>query len=91
MNTKQLNALRVQQDQEQDEVIDELIVNVRGLKQGGKAINEELTEQEKMLQVVVGVCRLWTTRWITTSIACRQPDADWPSCWSRAATAAWFR
>lgn len=49
MNTKQLNALRAQQDQEQDEVIDELIVNVRGLKQGGKAIGEELTEQEKML------------------------------------------
>jgi archaellum component FlaC len=40
MSTKQLNNLREKQEQEQDEVIDELITNVKNLKQGGKAINE---------------------------------------------------
>jgi hypothetical protein len=88
MTTKQLNSLRAKQEDEQEEVIDELIVNVKNLKHGGKAINEELTEQEKLLQVRQGVCRLWTIRWTTTSITCRPPGADWPSCSSLAATAA---
>lgn len=39
MTTKQLNSLRAKQEEEQEEVIDELIVNVKNLKQGGKAIN----------------------------------------------------
>ena len=39
MTTKQLNNLREDQDNEQAKVLDELIVNVKNLKQGGKAIN----------------------------------------------------
>jgi hypothetical protein len=43
MNTKDLNALRLQQEKDQEEVIDELIGNVKNLKNGGKAIGEELS------------------------------------------------
>lgn len=39
MSTKELNELRAQQDKEQEDVIDELIGNVKNLKSGGKAIN----------------------------------------------------
>ena len=73
MSTKELNALRQKQDEEQEEVLDELIVGVQNLKKGGKEIDNELTEQEKLLGVGSELGRLWTTRWTTTSRAWGRP------------------
>lgn len=43
MSIKDLNALREKQEKEQEDAIEEMIGNVKNLKNGGKAINEELT------------------------------------------------
>ena len=50
-------------------MLDELIVGVKNLKKGAGEINNELTEQEKLLGVVGGRVRPWTTKWTTTSRA----------------------
>jgi hypothetical protein len=39
LTTKELNDLKLKQEQEQDDVLDELIHNVKTLKGGGKAIH----------------------------------------------------
>jgi hypothetical protein len=43
LSAKDLQRIRVEQENEQEEVLDELIQNVRGLKGGQVAIKEELS------------------------------------------------
>ncbi len=73
MKSQDLHQLRGQQENEQDEVLDELINNVRVLKGGQNNIGGELTEQEKLIDVLISGPRLWTTRWTTISIICLRP------------------
>lgn len=73
MKSQDLHQLRGQQENEQDEVLDELINNVRVLKGGQNNIGGELTEQEKLIDVLISGPRLWTTRWTTISTICLRP------------------
>ena len=48
--TQTLSAKDLQKTrEEQEEVLDDLIQNVRGLKEGQVAITEELTDKQKLL------------------------------------------
>lgn len=60
MNTKQLADHKVKQEEQQDEALGELINIVKNTKQGGKAINQELKQQDVILDVIfIFMCRNW--------------------------------
>lgn len=60
MNTKQLADHKVKQEEQQDEALGELINIVKNTKQGGKAIKQELKQQDVILDVIfIFMCRNW--------------------------------
>lgn len=53
MNSKQLLNHKENQEKQQDEALDDLINIVKNTKQGGKAINTELKEQDAIINVII--------------------------------------
>ncbi len=56
MNSKQLLNHKENQEKQQEEALDDLINIVKNTKQGGKAINTELKEQDVIINVIIKIC-----------------------------------